>query len=140
MNCRRIPHLTALQGAGDATAAGSVTPGDGTRTTPNHLNPHLTEDRHMIDDIIKRSKRETAKAKLAATSELYKWRTEELAKIEALGLDGGALAAAKRGLNLEMVKRHKAGESRAKSQNTVAKLIEREIREDIERERAGDPE
>ncbi|TFC03639.1 hypothetical protein [Cryobacterium mannosilyticum] len=94
----------------------------------------------MIDDIIKRSKRETAKAKLAATSELYKWRTEELAKIEALGLDGGALAAAKRGLNLEMVKRHKAGESRAKSQNTVVKLIEREIREDMERERAARPD
>ena len=94
----------------------------------------------MIDDIIKRSKRETRKAKLAATSELYKWRTEELAKIEALGLDDGALAAAKRGLNLEMAKRHKAGESRAKSQNTVAKLIEREIREDMERERAGHPE
>ncbi|TFC78154.1 hypothetical protein E3O45_05945 [Cryobacterium sp. TMS1-20-1] len=91
----------------------------------------------MIDDIFKRSKRETRQAALAATSELYKWRTQELAKIADLGLEGHALEAAKHGLNAEMAKRHKAGESRAKSQNTVAKLIEREILEDKDRARAA---
>lgn len=91
----------------------------------------------MIDDIFKRSKRETRKAALAATSELYKWREGELAKIADLGLEGAVLSAAKHGLNAEMAKRHKAGESRAKSQNTVAKLIEREILEDKNRERAA---
>jgi hypothetical protein len=94
----------------------------------------------MTDNIIKRSRRETDKAKLAAQSELLKWRAEELAKIEALGLEGKALKAATDRLVEDWAKRFKAGQSRAKSQNTVTKLIEREIREDRERDNAARPD
>ncbi|TFD85002.1 hypothetical protein E3T61_18455 [Cryobacterium lactosi] len=94
----------------------------------------------MTDNIIRRSKTETRKAKLRAASEAIKWRAEELAKIDALGLDGDALAAAKSGLGAEMARRLKAGASRAKSQNTVTKLIEREIRDEKERDSATRPD
>jgi hypothetical protein len=94
----------------------------------------------MTDNIIRRSKRETEKAKLAAQSDLLKWRAVELAKVEALGLEGEALKAAMDGLKEEWAKRFKAGQSRAKSQNTVTKLIEREIREDRERDSAARPD
>jgi hypothetical protein len=94
----------------------------------------------MTDNIIKRSRTETRKAELAATSEVFKWRAAELAMIEELRLEGNALTAAMGGLNAEMTKRLKAGKSRAKSQNTVTKLIEREIRDEKERDRAARPE
>jgi hypothetical protein len=44
-----------------------------------------------------------------------------------------------RAFNLEVARRHKAGTSRAKSQSTVGKLIEREIRDDVDQDHADPP-
>ena len=72
----------------------------------------------------------------AATDEIYEWYKIEREKLATSGLGGAELDRAKLALTMEAGKRYKKAESRAKYRNNPIRIMERQAREAIERDRA----
>ena len=79
-----------------------------------------------MDDLKKRASRARAKAETDAAVELTEWYSAEKQKLAESGMQGDELADAERALFMEMGRRAKANIARAKRENTVPKLLERE--------------
>ncbi|TFC20058.1 hypothetical protein E3O19_01420 [Cryobacterium algoritolerans] len=82
----------------------------------------------MTDDLLKRAKRQRARAAESAAAMDADWYVEEERKIDSLGLTEAERQKAKANLMGDLVRRHKRSEGRAKRDNTPAKLLERDIK------------
>jgi hypothetical protein len=80
----------------------------------------------VIEDMKRRSKREFTSAMNTATEELDAWYREEKAKLAEAGLTGAELRTAELKLTMELGKRYKQREGKAKRQTSAVKLMERD--------------
>ena len=81
----------------------------------------------MNDDLLKRAKRQRARAAESAATADADWYVEEERKLDARDLTDAERQSAKANLMAELVRRHKRSEGRAKRNNTPAKVLERDI-------------
>lgn len=89
------------------------------------------------DDLAKRAKRARREAENAAATELIDWHRSEKARIEAdLDLSISEREYALRELMFEFGQRSKRALRKAKRENSAPKLLEREVRAELEAKRA----
>jgi hypothetical protein len=82
-----------------------------------------------MDDLKKRASRARTAAANAAAVELAAWYSAEKAKLAASGLQGPELQRAEMALFMECGLRAKRNEAKAKRDNTIPKMLEREVLE-----------
>jgi hypothetical protein len=84
-----------------------------------------------MDDLKKRASRARTAAANAAAVELADWYSAENAKLAASGLQGAELQRAEMALFMKYGRRAKRNEAKAKRDNTIPKMLEREALESL---------